>query len=83
MGQTPAGGAASQTTDKLWQNTASQTVSSDNGGISQAVSNGNGFVGQSHAQEGTVKQLVDLLFPKLSANNSSQALAKPQPTQGQ
>lgn len=83
MGQTPAGGAASQTTDKLWQNTASQTVSSDNGGISQAVSNGNGFVGQSHAQEGTVKQLVDLLFPKLSANNSSQAPANPQPSQGQ
>lgn len=94
MGQTPAGGTASQTTDKLWQNTASQTVSSgngvvsqtvssDNGGISQAVSNGNGFVGQSHAQEGTVKQLVDLLFPKLSANNSSQAPANPQPSQGQ
>ena len=94
MGQTPAGGAASQTTDKLWQNTASQTVSSgngvvsqtvssDNGGISQAVSNGNGSVGQSHAQEGTVKQLVDLLFPKLSANNSSQAPANPQPSQGQ
>ncbi|MCI7267343.1 MAG: hypothetical protein MR545_09010 [Veillonellaceae bacterium] len=94
MGQTPAGGAASQTTDRLWQNTASQTVSSgngvvsqtvssDNGGISQAVSNGNGSVGQSHAHEGTVKQLVDLLFPKLSANNSSQAPANPQPSQGQ
>ena len=94
MGQTSAGGTASQTTDKLWQNTASQTVSSgngvvsqtvssDNGGISQAVSNGNGSVGQSHAQEGTVKQLVDLLFPKLSANNSSQAPANPQPSQGQ
>ena len=94
MGQTPEGGTASQTTDKLWQNTASQTVnsgngvvsqtvSSDNGGISQAVSNGNGSVGQSHAQEGTVKQLVDLLFPKLSANNSSQAPANPQPSQGQ
>ena len=94
MGQTPAGGTASQTTDKLWQNTASQTVSSgngvvsqtvssDNGGISQAVSNGNGSVGQSHAQEGTVKQLVDLLFPKLSGNNSSQAPANPQPSQGQ
>lgn len=94
MGQIPAGGTASQTTDKLWQNTASQTVSSgngvvsqtvssDNGGISQAVSNGNGSVGQSHAQEGTVKQLVDLLFPKLSANNSSQAPANPQPSQGQ
>lgn len=94
MGQTPAGGAASQTTDKLWQNTASQTVSSgngvvsqtvssDNGGISQAVSNGNGSVGQSHAQERTVKQLVDLLFPKLSANNSSQSPANPQPSQGQ
>ena len=94
MGQTPAGGTASQTTDKLWQNTASQTVSSgngvvsqtvssDNGGISQAVSNGNGSVGQSHAQEGTVKQLVDLLFPKMSANNSSQAPANPQPYQGQ
>ena len=94
MEQTPAGGTASQTTDKLWQNTASktvssgngvvsQTVSSDNGGISQAVSNGNGSVGQSHAQEGTVKQLVDLLFPKLSANNSSQAPANPQPSQGQ
>lgn len=94
MGQTPAGGTASQTTDKLWQNTASQTVSSgngvvsqavssDNGGISQAVSNGNGSVGQPHAHEGTVKQLVDLLFPKLSANNSSQAPANPQPSQGQ
>lgn len=94
MGQTPAGGTASQTTDKLWQNTASQTVSSGNGvvsqtvssyngGISQAVSNGNGSVGQSHAQERTVKQLVDLLFPKLSANNSSQAPANPQPSQGQ
>lgn len=94
MGQTPEGGTASQTTDKLWQNTASQmvsngngvvnqTVSNDNGGISQAVSNGNGAVGQSHAQEGTVKQLVDLLFPKLSANNSSQVPANPQPPQGQ
>lgn len=94
MGQTPAGGTASQTTDKLWQNTASQTVSSgngvvsqtvssDNGGISQAVSNGNGSIGQSHAQERIVKQLVDLLFPKLSANNSSQAPANPQPSQGQ
>ena len=94
MGQTSEGGTASHTTDKLWQNTASQTVSSgngvvsqtvssDNGGISQAVSNGNGSVGQSHAQEGTVKQLVDLLFPKLSANNSSQAPANPQPSQGQ
>ena len=94
MGQTSEGGTASQTTDKLWQNTASQTVSSgngvvsqtvssDNGGISQAVSNGNGSVGQSHAQEGTVKQLVDLLFPKMSANNSSQAPANPQPSQGQ
>ena len=62
MGQTPEGGTASQTTDKLWQNTASQTVS-----------NGNGAVSQSNAQEGTVKQLVDLLFPKLSASNSSQA----------
>lgn len=62
MGQTPEGGTASQTTDTLWQNTASQTVS-----------NGNGAVGQSNAQEGTVKQLVDLLFPKLSASNSSQA----------
>ncbi len=30
-------------------------------------------VSQSNAQEGTVKQLVDLLFPKLSASNSSQA----------
>lgn len=94
MGQTSEGGTASQTTDKLWQNTVSQTVSngngavnqtvsSDNGGISQAVSNGNGAVSQSHAQEGTVKQLVDLLFPKLSANNSSQAPANPQPSQGQ
>lgn len=62
MGQTPEGGTASQTTDKLWQNTASQTVS-----------NGNGAVSQSHAQEGTVKQLVDLLFPKLSDSNRSQA----------
>lgn len=94
MGQTSEGGTASQTTDKLWQNTASQTVSngngvvsqtvsSDNGGISQAVSNGNGSVGQSHVQEGTVKQLVDLLFPKLSASNRSQAPANPQPSQGQ
>ena len=72
MGQTPEGGTASQTTDKLWQNTASQTVS-----------NGNGAVDQSNAQEGTVKKLVDLLFPKLSANNSSQAPANPQPSQGQ
>lgn len=71
MGQTPEGGTASQTTDKLWQNTASQTVS--NGAVSQTVSNANGAVGQSNAQEGTVKQLVDLLFPKLSASNSSQA----------
>lgn len=62
MGQTPEGGTASQTTDKLWQNTASQTVS-----------NGNGAVDQSNAQEGTVKKLVELLFPKLSASNSSQA----------
>lgn len=94
IGQTSEGGTASQTTDKLWQNTASQTVSngngavnqtvsSDNGGISQAVSNGNGSVGQSHAQEGTVKKLVDLLFPKLSANNSSQATANPKLSQGQ
>ncbi len=30
-------------------------------------------VSQPNAQEGTVKQLVDLLFPKLSASNSSQA----------
>lgn len=72
MGQTSEGGTASQTTDKLWQNTASQTVS-----------NGNGAVSQSNAQEGTVKRLVDLLFPKLSANNSSQASANPQPSQGQ
>ena len=72
MGQTSEGGTASQTTDKLWQNAASQTVS-----------NGNGSVGQSHAQEGTVKKLVDLLFPKLSANNSSQATANPQLSQGQ
>jgi len=73
MGQTPEGGTASQITDKLWQNTASQTVSSDNGVISQTASNGNGAVSQSNAQEGTVKQLVDLLFPRLSASNSSQA----------
>ncbi len=53
MGQTEAGGTASQT------------------------------VSQPNAQEGTVKQLVDLLFPKLSANNSSQAPANPQPSQGQ
>lgn len=83
MGQTTEGGTASQITDKLWQNTASQTVSSDNGVISQTASNGNGAVSQSNAQEGTVKQLVDLLFPKLSANNSSQAPANPQPPQGQ
>lgn len=62
MGQTSEGGTASQTTDKLWQNTASQTVS-----------NGNGAVSQSNAQEGIVKRLVDLLFPKLSASNRSQA----------
>lgn len=62
MGQTSEGGTASQTTDKLWQNTASQTVS-----------NGNGAVSQSNAQEGTVKRLVDLLFSKLSASNRSQA----------
>lgn len=83
MGQTSEGGTASQTTDKLWQNTASQTVSNGNGAVNQTVSNGNGAVGQSNAQEGTVKQLVDLLFPKLSANNSSQAPANPQPSQGQ
>ncbi len=71
MGQTQEGETASQTTDTLWQNTASQTVS--NGAVSQTVSNANGAVNQSNAQEGTVKQLVDLLFPKLSANNSSQA----------
>ena len=73
MGQTSEGGTASQTTDKLWQNTASQTVSNGNGAVNQTVSNGNGAVSQSNAQEGTVKQLVDLLFPKLSASNSSQA----------
>lgn len=83
MRQTSEGGTASQTTDKLWQNTASQTISNGNGAASQTVSNGNGAVGQSNAQEGTVKQLVDLLFPKLSANNSSQAPANPQPSQGQ
>lgn len=73
MGQTSEGGTASQTTDKLWQNTASQTVSNGNGAVNQTVSNGNGAVSQSNAREGTVKKLVDLLFPKLSANNSSQA----------
>lgn len=73
MGQTPEGGTASQTTDTLWQNTASQTVSNGNGAVSQTVSNANGAVNQSNAQEGTVKQLVDLLFPKLSVSNSSQA----------
>ena len=73
MGQTPEGGTASQTTDKLWQNTASQTGSNGNGAVNQTVSNGNGAVSQSNAQEGPVKQLVDLLFPKLSASNSSQA----------
>lgn len=83
MGQTSEGGTASQTTDKLWQNTASQTVSNGNGAVNQTVSNGNGAVSQSNAQEGTVKKLVDLLFPKLSANNSSQATANPQPSQGQ
>lgn len=83
IGQTSEGGTASQTTDKLWQNTASQTVRNGNGAVNQTVSNGNGAVGQSNAQEGTVKQLVDLLFPKLSANNSSQAPANPQPSQGQ
>lgn len=83
MGQTSEGGTASQTTDKLWQNTASQTVSNGNGAVNQTVSNGNGAVSQSNAQEGTVKKLVDLLFPKLSANNSSQAPANPQPSQGQ
>ena len=83
MGQTSEGGTASQTTDKLWQNTASQTVSNGNGAVNQTVSNGNGAVIQSNAQEGTVKKLVDLLFPKLSANNSSQAPANPQPSQGQ
>lgn len=83
MGQTSEGGTASQTTDKLWQNTASQTVSNGNGAVNQTVSNGKGDVSQSNAQEGTVKQLVDLLFPKLSANNSSQASANPQTSQGQ
>ena len=72
-GQTSEGGTASQTTDKLWQNTASQTVSNGNGAVNQTVSNGKGDVSQSNAQEGTVKQLVDLLFPKLSASNRSQA----------
>ena len=72
MGQTSEGGTASQTTDKLWQNTASQTVS-----------NGNGAVSQSNAQEGTVKRLVDLLFPKLSDSNRSQATANSQSSQGQ
>ena len=72
MGQTTEGGTASQTTDKLWQNTASQTVSNGNGAVNQTVSNGNGAVSQSNAQEGTVKQLVDLLFPKLSVSNRSQ-----------
>lgn len=83
MGQTSEGGTASQTTDKLWQNTASKTVSNGNGAVNQTVSNGNGAVSQSNAQEGTVKKLVDLLFPKLSANNSSQATANPQLSQGQ
>lgn len=73
MGQTPEGGTVSQTTDKLWQNTGSQTGSNGNGAVNQTVSNGNGAVGQSNAQEGTVKQLVDLLFSKLSASNSPQA----------
>lgn len=73
MGQTPEGGTASQTTDKLWQNTASQTVSNGNGAVNQTVNNGNGAVSQSNAQEGTVKQLVELLFPKLSDSNRSQA----------
>ena len=83
MGQTSEGGTASQTTEKIWQNTASQTVSNGNGAVNQTVSNGNGAVSQSNAQKGTVKQLVDLLFPKLSANNSSQATANPQLSQGQ
>lgn len=83
MGQTPEGGTASQTTDTLWQNTASQTVSNGNGAVSQTVSNANGAVNQSNAQEGTVKQLVDLLFPKLSASNSSQATVNSQLSQGQ
>ena len=72
MGQTQEGETASQTTDKLWQNTASQTGSNGNGAINQTVSNGNGAVSPSNAQEGTVKKLVELLFPKLSASNSSQ-----------
>lgn len=83
IGQTSEGGTASQTTDKLWQNTASQTVSNGNGAVNQTVSNGNGAVGQSNAQEGTVKQLVDLLFPKLSDSNRSQATANSQSSQGQ
>lgn len=83
MGQTPEGGTASQTTDTLWQNTASQTGSNGNGAVKQTVSNGNVAVSQSNAQEGTVKQLVDLLFPKLSVSNSSQAPANPQLSQGQ
>lgn len=73
MGQTTEGGTASQATDKLWQNTASQTGSNGNGAVNQTVSNANGAVSQSNVQEGTVKQLVDLLFPKLPASNSSQA----------
>ena len=83
IGQTSEGRTASQTTDKLWQNTASKTVSNGNGAVNQTVSNGNGAVSQSNAQEGTVKKLVDLLFPKLSASNRSQAPANPQPSQGQ
>lgn len=83
IGQTSEGGTASQTTDKLWQNTASQTVSNGNGAVNQTVSNGNGAVGQSNAQEGIVKQLVDLLFPKLSDSNRSQATTNSQSSQGQ
>ena len=59
MGQTPAGGTASQTTDKLWQNTASQTVSSGNGVVSQTVSSDNGGISQTVSSDnGGISQAV-------------------------
>lgn len=54
--------------------TAGKTANSGNEAVNQTASRVNGNVSQaSNAQEGSVKQLLDLLFPKLSANNSSQA----------
>ena len=54
--------------------TAGKTANSGNEAVNQTASRVNGNGSQAaNAQEGTVKQLMDLLFPKLSASNSSQA----------